>query len=432
MIRRTILAAALAAMPLAAAPVLTTIQDVLYKADGTRFNGTLTISWTSFVSADNSSIATQMTTVKVIDGNLRVQLVPTTTSTPPTTYTVIYNSDGKVQFQEIWSVPVSTSPLRVRDVRVASDSNSTSGSGGGIGNDTNGVTESAVAGLISDLGARPVKGPGFAAGRAAVINSSGAVESAIGTLSDCLHVDGSSGPCGSGGGGGSTPTFIDGETPIGIVDGSNGAFTLSAVPNPAASLTIYRNGIRLKVGFDFTLTGNTVQFVSGAIPQGGDTLLASYRTDAGGGSTPPVYSSPQVLCSGAGTSTNASTLVTLATCSIPAGLLSQGDRVEIRFDFTHSGSSNGFSVETHWGTTTMLHRDLTTAETVLTGRIDSSMRNTGSLITSQTWGAVSAIATGAVAAADNFANAVVVSLLGSVTSGGDSVAVANFTVVRIP
>ncbi len=430
MIRRTILAAALAAMPLAAAPALTTIQDVLYKADGTRFNGTLTISWTSFVSADNSSIATQMSTVKVIDGNLRVQLVPTTTSTPPTTYTVIYNSDGKVQFQEIWSVPVSLSPVRLRDVRVASDSNSTSS--GGIGNDTNGVTESAVAGLIADLGARPVKGPGFAAGRAAVINSSGAVESAIGTLSDCLHVDGSSGPCGSGGGGGSTPTFIDGQTPIGIVDGSNGAFTLSAVPNPPASLTIYRNGILLKAAFDYTLAGNTIQFVAGAIPQGGDTLLASYRTGAGSGSAPPVYSSPQVLCSGAGTSSNSATLATLATCSIPSGLLSQGDRVEIRFDYTHSGAGNGFSVETHWGTTTMLRRDLPNGETVLTGRVDSSMRNSGSMITSETWGGASAITTGVVVATDNFANAVVVSLLGSVASAGDSVAVANFTVVRIP
>ena len=92
---------------------------MLYKADGTRFNGTLTISWTSFQTADNSDIVTQSIAVKVVDGNLRVQLVPTTTSTPPSTYSVTYNSDGRVQFQETWSVPSSTSPLHVRDVRVS-------------------------------------------------------------------------------------------------------------------------------------------------------------------------------------------------------------------------------------------------------------------------------------------------------------------------
>jgi hypothetical protein len=422
-----ILAAALAAMPLAAAPALTTIQDVLYKADGTRFNGTLTISWTSFVSADNSSIATQTSTVKVIDGNMRVQLVPTTTSTPPTTYTVVYNSDGKVQFQETWSVPVSLTPVRIRDVRVAGDS--TGVPGGGTGNDSSTVSESAVTGLIADLGVRPVKGPGFAAGRVAVIDSSGLLESAVGTLSDCVHVDGSSGPCGSAVSlGGITAAFIDGETPTGIVDGSNAAFSLSAAPSPTASLAIYRNGILLKAFFDYTLSGNAVQFLSGAIPQGGDTLLASYRTNTGA----PAYSSPQVLCSGGGTPSSSTTLATLATCSIPAGLLAPGDRVEIRFDYTHSGGSGGFSVETHWGSTTMLHQDLTSAETVLTGRVDSSMLNSGSLITTQAWGGATAAAAGAVTAADNYANALVVTFLGSVASAGDGVAVANFTVVRIP
>ena len=82
-IRRSGLAALWLAWPVLAAPPLTTIQDVLYKADGTRFNGTLTISCGSFQSPDNSDIVSQSTTVRVLEGNLRVQLVPTTTSTPP-------------------------------------------------------------------------------------------------------------------------------------------------------------------------------------------------------------------------------------------------------------------------------------------------------------------------------------------------------------
>jgi hypothetical protein len=81
-----------------AAPPLTVVQDVLYKADGTRFNGALTITWNSFQAADSSAIVTQSSTVKVVDGNLRVQLVPSTTATPAGAYLVTYNSDGRIQF----------------------------------------------------------------------------------------------------------------------------------------------------------------------------------------------------------------------------------------------------------------------------------------------------------------------------------------------
>ncbi len=52
--------------------------------------------------------------------------------------------------------------------------------------------ESEVAGLVSDLAGRPLKGPGFAPSRAAVINPSGAIDAAIGNASDCVLVDGTS------------------------------------------------------------------------------------------------------------------------------------------------------------------------------------------------------------------------------------------------
>src|SRR5579883_2207777 len=172
MLRRFFWAAYLTVLPLISAPPLTTIQDVLYKADGTRFNGTLTISWESFQAVDNSDIVSQTTTVKVVDGNLRVQLTPTTTSTPPATYRVKYNSDGRIQFEERWSVPSSTQPLRVRDVRsantAAADTSST----------TSGPTpESGVVGLTADLGARPLKGPAYSAGAVALIDSNGMLAS---------------------------------------------------------------------------------------------------------------------------------------------------------------------------------------------------------------------------------------------------------------
>ena len=40
------------------APPLTTIQDTLYKADGTPFEGVLTVNWKSFEGPDASNVPT--------------------------------------------------------------------------------------------------------------------------------------------------------------------------------------------------------------------------------------------------------------------------------------------------------------------------------------------------------------------------------------
>src|SRR5665213_4327030 len=97
---------------------LTTIQDTLFKADGTRFNGTLTIGWSTFDAANIGTIVQQSKNVQVVNGNLLVQLAPNATATPPSNvYTVQYQSDGRSQFVETWTVPVSAQPLTVAVVR---------------------------------------------------------------------------------------------------------------------------------------------------------------------------------------------------------------------------------------------------------------------------------------------------------------------------
>ena len=53
------------AVPLAAGPVLTTIQDMVYNANGTPYNGFAVINWTPFVAGDTSQIATQSVTVNI-------------------------------------------------------------------------------------------------------------------------------------------------------------------------------------------------------------------------------------------------------------------------------------------------------------------------------------------------------------------------------
>ena len=425
MTRRLFIAIAFFAAAACAGPPLTTVQDVLYKADGTRFNGTVTISWNSFQAADNSAIETQSISTRVIDGILRVQLVPTTTANPPAAYSVIYNSDGRIQFQETWSVPSSTTPLHLRDVRVATPVNPAADSGGGTSGP---VQESDVVGLIADLGSRPVKGPGFAPGRVAIIDPSGAIESAAGNPADCVHVDGSSGACGS-----QPPSFVDADSPSGIVDGSNALFVLSAPPDPAGSLSVYRNGMLQKSGQDYTLTGSTIQFVAAATPQPGDTLLASYRlsgTDSASGRQ--IYPNPQVLCSGTGASTASAAFTSVGTCAIPAGVLLPGDRVEIRFDFAHQGAASGVSFAVLWGATTITQADAPAAERLITGRADAALLNAGAQLSSQSWGSALPFSASVATAPDDYSNGITISFQGKASQPGDLLTLGNVTVVRFP
>lgn len=427
MISRTIFAAVFLASSALAAPRLTTIQDVLYKADGTRFNGTLVITWSSFQAGDASAIATQSTTVRVVDGNLRVQLVPTTSSTPPMVYSVTYNSDGRFQFQETWDVPTTTQPVRLRDIRVVTATVTSADTGTG----TTSVEESDVVGLTADLGARPIKGPGYAAGRVAIVNPTGALESVSGIANDCVRVDGSSGPCGSGGTG--TASFVDADTPSGIVDGANTQFTLSAQPDPAASLALYRNGILQKVGQDYTLSGPTLTFAPAAIPQPGDTLLASYRRAEDDAGSPQTFPASQVLCSGTGGATTAAVLASIGTCSISAGVLLPGDRVEVRFDLEHQGAASGFSFQILWGATALVHRDAAATDTLVTGRADAGILAAGAQLSFQSWGAVLPFSAGVANASDAYGTGLTIDFQGNLASAsGDTLTLRNFTVVRLP
>jgi hypothetical protein len=79
-------------------PALTTISDIVYRADGTLAGGTLLISWPAFTTADGHAIAAGNTsTVLGTGGALAVQLVPNASATPPNTfYTVVYQLDSGV------------------------------------------------------------------------------------------------------------------------------------------------------------------------------------------------------------------------------------------------------------------------------------------------------------------------------------------------
>jgi hypothetical protein len=491
-----------------AAPPLTTIQDVLYKADGSKFNGVAFIEWNSFQAADFSNIATHSVTVQISDGALRVRLVPTTNATPGAYYKVRYYSDGRIEFDETWAVPPSATTLRLRDVRVASSS-----SGGQVvppaGEGTQ-ILESDVVGLVDDLDARPLKGPGFAPSRAAYINETGALEAVLGSLSDCVRVDGTAGPCDAIASIG--PGFVDSETPQGTMNGYNTVFHLAQTPSPPSSLTLFKNGVLQRAGLDYVLTNTTIEFSPASAPQSDDVLTCSYRladaanpvSEAGGaltGTYPnpwiadgvitngnisdaaaireaklllnyPTHSNvndpstaqkaalagtagtpsgtnryvtdsdsrlagsyaPQVLCSRTGSSTSSTTSTSLGSCTVAAGTLAVGDRVEVLFSFSHEGSAQAITFELLWGVTNAVSRTTASAETRIAGRADFGVYDAaGTQLDVLSWGSLLTLSPMTGSAPDSISSSIVIDLRARfANSTTDTVTLRNLTVIRYP
>ncbi len=426
-------------------PPLTTIQDTLYEANGARMNATAVITWNSFQSSDGSNIGMQSLTVPIVNGSLYVQLAPNTTANPSEPYTVTYSSDGMIQFQETWMVPPSSSPLRVSAVRVFSTPGGTSPGGSGSESGSGGVqgpiSESSVTGLTSDLAARPLKGSAFGTGRVAIIDQTGAIDTVVGNSTDCVYVDGTSGPCFDPT---QLPTYSDDETPAGVVDGSNISFALAAQPSPPLSLILFRNGMAQKQGFDYTLTGAVVQFAAGNGPQPGDTLAAWYRLPSaasqggpiqGGLGGPVIFPTmnAQVVCSATGTQASAADLTGLGTCTIPANALSSGDRVEIRFLLSHSGASSGFTYVVSWGATTILQRVAGTNDAVIAGTEDAAISAGPAQLAGQSFGTVLPLLPALAVAPDPITSPITIAFsAGLNVAGADSVTLVSYTVIRYP
>jgi hypothetical protein len=412
---------------------LTTIQDTLFKADGTHFSGTLTIQWSTFDATDIGTIVQQSKTVDVVNGNLLVQLVPNAgAQAPANVYTVHYQSDGSQQFTETWSVPASSISLTVAEVRTGMLT-TTGGTGTSAGGQTT-IPESAVIGLVSDLAQRPVEGPGFGTGSVAVINQNGQIETAVGSPGSCVYIDGTTGPCG-----GQQSQFFDAETPGGIVDGTNNTFTLANPPS-GTSLSLFRNGLYMSAGFDYNLSGQTITFVPGGVPQPADTLIANYRIDPSAGSVvtlvagaAPIHKTvmAQVLCSANGLSNNTATFISLGGCSVPAGALKAGDRIEVQFNFAHTGTASGFDLTINWGSTTILSRHGGTQDAAVVGQAEAAIGAAGAQISVQSWGTVLSFLPGIVSSPAQAG--LTVGFQGRVsTPGSDSVSLTSYTVLRYP
>ena len=256
------------------------------------------------------------------------------------------------------------------------------------------------------------------------------MDAASGNLGDCVRVDGTAGRCG--GAGGLTPQFADSEMPAGTLDGTNASFTLAETPSPPNSLNLYRNGVQLTAGLDYVVSGNALTFLLTSIPQTGDVMLASYRF-ANPNNPLGSLTSAQVVCSSVGTAVSAATMTQLGSCTIPAGLLTTGDRIEVSFRYSHSGTATGFTGEIRWGATTLLSRGGSTSEAALTGKLSIGIFAGGQTWDAQSWGSSLAMATAVGSASKNSTTNLTLSLRGQTTAiTGDTLTLRNFTVVHYP
>ncbi len=428
-------------------PALTTIQDTLFEANGTLLNATAVITWNTFQAADGTNVNGGSVSVPIVAGSLYVQLVPNTTATPSVPYAVTYSSDGMNQWQEMWMVPPSTSPLRLVDIRTSFVSGGGGVGGGGVSSGGGGsgpVSESNVTGLVSDLSARPLKGPAYGTGRVAIVDANGDLDTAVGNSTDCVYVSGTSGPCFDAT---QLPNYSDGESPSGVVDGSNTTFGLAGLPTPAKSLILFRNGIAQMQGFDYALTGSSIQFNAGAGPQPGDTLLAWYRTpsiasqlspevaraDAAGKSLARSSANIQVICSATGTQTNAIRMTSLGTCTIPAKSLASGDRVEIQSLFAHNGKLNGFTYAVVWGATTAVQRKGGAADARISAKADASVTSVSTEISGASFGTILASLPFFVTARDSNEGPITIDFQAAMSAAGrDTMQLVNYTVTRYP
>ena len=175
-------------------------------------------------------------------------------------------------------------------------------------------------------------------------------------------VDGTSGPCGGGG-----PQFTDGEVPGGTVDGTNATFTLANPPTSGhAAWCCSAMASRRQPGTDYTLTGSSIQFLAGAIPQPGDTLLAWYRLPAAGSIGGRNGAGPADSVQRGGDE-HLFDKFHFARQLHDSGERAARPEIEwrLQFDLAHAGTTAGFEFKVFWGSTVLVDRVAAARRTLL-------------------------------------------------------------------
>jgi uncharacterized protein YoxC len=134
----------------------TQIRDTVINPNGTLFNGTVVITWNGYTAPGGTPVSQLSASARIYNGALSVLLVPTTTATAGTYYSVVYSSsDGTVTWTETWQVPPSTTALTIAAVRQSttegSGTSTGTGTSSGSGYATLPIAISQVTSLSSDL-----------------------------------------------------------------------------------------------------------------------------------------------------------------------------------------------------------------------------------------------------------------------------------------
>lgn len=302
---------------------LTQIQDTVYNTDGSLFNGTLVVTWTGSSTGSTGSNPTPFnTSVHIYNGALAVMLAPSTTASPSAIYQAVFtSSDGLVTWTESWQVPPASSPLNLSQVRLPNSS--TTGPQ---------ITISQVTGLTANLNA--ING--------SILSLTGTMNRISATVTSLTTTVNTLTGLVNGLATGTVNTaFVDGEVPSGTQNGTNALFNLANTPAAASTLMVYRNGVLLASGIDYSLNGSAITFVSRQAPQASDVVQVYYRI--AGSSPTPVFIDNQTP---QGTINGTNTTFTLTSAPLPLlslKLYKNGDLLQQNTDYTLNGTTITFA-----------------------------------------------------------------------------------------
>lgn len=373
---------------------LTQIRDTISNPDGTPFNGMVVITWNGYSVPSGTPVSELSASAQIYNGALSVLLVPTTTATSGTYYSVVYSSsNGTVSWTETWQVPPSTTALTLSQVRtsttegtgttttttgtaqyatlpitideitsLSSDLSSitssistlntqvaglaTSGTVTALQSTVNSLT-STVNGLTTTVNGLSTSNTTNTASIATLTTNLATVTSTVSGLSTSLvnltnTVNGLVATVDTLTSTTSASNFVDGETPGGTVNGTNTSFTLANMPSPSTSLAVYRNGLLQSLGVDYTLSGMALTFLTVSTPQSGDIIRAAYRLP-GTSSTAANFVDGQTPT---GTINGTNLVFTLAAAPNPSTslkLYKNGLLLSQSVDYTVSGATITFS-----------------------------------------------------------------------------------------
>ena len=257
----------------------TTVSQSVVLPNGSLANGTALIRITVACTSGSTYIGQQTVATTLLGGAFSVNLAPNDTCTPRgTSYSVSWMICGAAtgattahpcptgaarSWSETWVVPTSSDPVTISSVLI-------SVAPAVVTTTPLNVTYAPSWGSLPQNGALPGQVPTWNGTTWAPSAGSGMAYTAPPSDGQYVRFDATRGAW-------QPVTFVDQETVAGTLDGTNVTFTVANAPSPGAGLVLFRNGLAQMAGQDYTLSGNTITFVTDATPQPDDTLIAWYR-----------------------------------------------------------------------------------------------------------------------------------------------------------